>query len=68
VLSFVGSMSLQAAIIYTPALSNVFKTAPLSAIQWVAVIGAGLLAVAVIDASKLAGRSSARHVRQGVRT
>jgi P-type Ca2+ transporter type 2C len=67
VISFVGSMSLQAAIIYTPALSQIFKTAPLSAVQWAAVIGAGLLAVAVIDISKLATRASAHRAQQGAR-
>jgi Ca2+-transporting ATPase len=65
VMSFVGSMSLQAAIIYVPALSGVFKTAPLSAVHWIAIIGTGLLAVAVIDATKLAARTSARRTRQG---
>jgi Ca2+-transporting ATPase len=65
VIGFVGSMSLQAAIIYIPALSQIFKTAPLSAIQWAAVIGTGLLAVAVIDVSKLAARASARRAQQG---
>ncbi|MDR3687686.1 MAG: cation-transporting P-type ATPase, partial [Coriobacteriia bacterium] len=53
VLSLCGSMALQAAIIYVPALSEVFKTAPLTGVQWAAVIGSGLLAVVVIDASKL---------------
>jgi Ca2+-transporting ATPase len=67
VIGFVGSMSLQAAIIYIPALSEIFKTAPLSAVQWAAVIGTGLLAVAVIDISKLATRASARRTRQGAR-
>jgi Ca2+-transporting ATPase len=62
VLSLCGSMVLQAAIIYIPALSGIFKTAPLSALQWVAVLGTGLLSVAVMDASKLlaAHRTPAR--------
>jgi len=64
-LSLGGSMALQAAIIYVPALSGVFKTAPLSAIQWAAVIGAGVLAVVVMDASKLV--ASRRMAHQGVR-
>jgi P-type Ca2+ transporter type 2C len=53
VLSLGGSMALQAAIIYVPVLSGVFRTAPLSAIQWAAVLGAGVLAVAVMDTSKI---------------
>jgi len=53
VLSLCGSMALQAAIIYVPALSQIFKTAPLTGVQWAAVVGSGLLAVALIDASKL---------------
>jgi Ca2+-transporting ATPase len=53
VLSLCGSMALQAAIIYVPALSQIFKTAPLTGVQWAAVVGSGLLAVVVIDASKL---------------
>ena len=53
VLSLGGSMALQAAIIYVPALSQVFKTAPLSGVQWVAVMGAAALSVVVIDATKL---------------
>jgi P-type Ca2+ transporter type 2C len=61
VLSLIGSMALQAAIIYVPVLSEVFKTAPLSAIQWAAVIGASVLAIVVMDVSKLvAARRSAR--------
>jgi P-type Ca2+ transporter type 2C len=65
VIGFIGSMSLQAAIIYVPALSQVFRTAPLSATQWAAVIGTGLLAVAVIDISKIATRAFARRAQQG---
>ena len=57
VLSLVGSMVLQGAIIYSPALSGIFRTAPLSVTQWAAVIGAGLLAVVVMDATKLASNS-----------
>jgi P-type Ca2+ transporter type 2C len=56
VLSLSGSMALQAAIIYVPALSQIFKTAPLTGVQWIAVIGAGLLAVVIIDAYKLLAR------------
>jgi Ca2+-transporting ATPase len=61
VLSLGGSMALQAAIIYVPVLSGVFRTAPLSAIQWAAVLGAGVVAVVVMDASKIltARRSAA---------
>jgi P-type Ca2+ transporter type 2C len=53
VLAICGSMALQAVIIYVPALSAIFKTAPLSAIQWAAVVGAAVVAVSVIDATKL---------------
>ena len=53
VLSLAGSMALQATIIYVPALSSIFKTAPLSAMQWVAVVMTGLVAVLVIDATNL---------------
>jgi Ca2+-transporting ATPase len=51
VLSLAGSMALQAAIIYTPALAGIFKTSPLTPVQWIAVVGAALAAVAVIDIS-----------------
>jgi Ca2+-transporting ATPase len=51
--SLVGSMSLQAAIIYVPSLSRLFQTAPLTGIQWIAIVGAALVAVVVMDASKL---------------
>ena len=61
VASLLGSMTLQAAIIYVPALSGIFKTAPLTAIQWAAVLGAALLSVAIMDATKvLSHRRAAR--------
>jgi P-type Ca2+ transporter type 2C len=69
VLSLCGSMALQGAIIYVPGLSGVFRTAPLSATQWAAVIGASLLAVAVMDVTKLAANRAARaSAQQGAST
>jgi P-type Ca2+ transporter type 2C len=65
VLSLCGSMALQAAIIYVPALSQIFKTAPLSGTQWVAVLGAAVLAVSVIDVTKIL--TNRRDATQGVR-
>ena len=53
VFSLGGSMALQAAIIYLPALSGIFRTAPLSAMQWIAVLGVGVVVVVVMDAAKM---------------
>lgn len=54
VLGLTGSMALQCVVIYLPAAQGIFKTAPLSPLHWFGVIGASLLAIAVMDATKLA--------------
>jgi len=53
VLGLLGSMALQCVVIYLPAAQAIFKTAPLSGAHWLAVIGAALVAVAIMDASKV---------------
>jgi Ca2+-transporting ATPase len=53
VLSLLGSMALQAFIIYTPAMQQIFQTAPLDAVQWGCVLGASLAAIVVMDITKL---------------
>ncbi|MDZ4655194.1 MAG: calcium-translocating P-type ATPase, PMCA-type [Coriobacteriia bacterium] len=51
-LSFVGSMALQLAVIYLPPLQHVFKTQPLSAPDWAAVIAAALVPTILVDIFK----------------
>ncbi len=62
VLALIGSMALQVLVTTLPALREVFQTAPLSAVQWIAVVASALVAVAIIDASAmLAEVRSANH-------
>jgi Ca2+-transporting ATPase len=56
VMGLIGSMALQVAVVYLPAFERIFQTAPLSGTHWIAVVAASLLAVAVIDGSKLLAR------------
>ena len=65
VLALVGSMALQLAVIYLPAAEKVFKTAPLSPLHWVGVVGASVAAVVIMDASKLIGAARRAHRRGG---
>jgi Ca2+-transporting ATPase len=58
VASLVGSMALQWIVIYVPAAQKVFHTAAMEPVQWVAVIGAAVIAVAIIDATKLISAST----------
>jgi P-type Ca2+ transporter type 2C len=53
--AFVGSMALQALVIYTPALQSVFKTRPLGVYDWIAVVLAALVPIVLIDAAKVIG-------------
>ena len=53
VAGLVGSMALQCIVIYLPAAQSIFKTASLSPVHWLAVIVASLLAIGVLDATKL---------------
>ena len=53
VLGLLGSMALQCVVIYLPAAQAIFKTAPLSPIHWLGVIGASLIAIVIMDASKI---------------
>ena len=52
-LALVGSMTLQVLVTTVPALQAVFQTTALSPAQWLAVVVAALLGIAVIDASTL---------------
>jgi len=64
VLGLVGSMALQVAVVYLPGAERIFSTVPLSAEQWIAVVGTALAAIVVLDAAKVIGaRRFAR--RQG---
>jgi Ca2+-transporting ATPase len=56
----IGSMFLQSFVIYLPAAQGIFKTASLSPLQWAAVISASLLAIAVMDITKLARPTGSR--------
>jgi Ca2+-transporting ATPase len=64
-LSLLGSMTLQLLVIYVPALQRIFSTTPLSPRDWVAVLIAALLPIAVMDGVKvwLAGREQQRASR-----
>jgi hypothetical protein len=53
-------MTLQCVVIYLPAAQAVFKTAPLSPVHWVGVVGAAVLAIAIMDAGKLISARRAR--------
>jgi Ca2+-transporting ATPase len=53
VAALLGSMSLQALVLYVPALRQVFATVPLAATDWLAVLVAALLPIAVIDLVKV---------------
>ncbi len=55
VAAFAGSMTLQALVIYVPALQDLFKTQPLGLRDWAAVILAAALPMALIDAIKVLG-------------
>ncbi|MBE0476685.1 MAG: cation-translocating P-type ATPase [Coriobacteriia bacterium] len=48
-----GSMALQVLVIYLPPLQRVFRTVPLSAPDWLAVLTAALLPIAIIDLVKV---------------
>jgi Ca2+-transporting ATPase len=59
--AFVGSMMLQALVIYVPALQSLFHTQPLGLRDWVAVIAAASIPLVLIDAMKvLSGRAQRR--------
>jgi Ca2+-transporting ATPase len=61
VAAFVGSVSLQALVIYVPGLQGLFRTQPLGLRDWVAVFVAALLPMVLIDAMKVL--SARRRVR-----
>jgi Ca2+-transporting ATPase len=54
VFGLIGSMALQALVVYLPGAERIFKTVPLSMMDWVAVAGTALAAIAIMDAAKLA--------------
>jgi len=57
--AFAGSLLLQVAVIYTPALQAIFKTQPLGVHDWIAVALSALVPIVIIDAAKvLSGRDS----------
>ena len=60
VLGLLGSMTLQCIVIYLPAAQTVFKTAPLSPVHWVGVVGAAIFAIAIMDVGKLFSARRAR--------
>ncbi|HEY5506456.1 MAG TPA: calcium-translocating P-type ATPase, PMCA-type [Coriobacteriia bacterium] len=55
VAAFIGSMALQVAVIYTPALQAIFRTQPLGIHDWLAVGIASMLPLVVIDTFKVIG-------------
>lgn len=61
VMAFLGSMALQALVIYVPALQRIFSTRPLGMRDWIAVVLAALVPLVAIDVLKVArGRSLRR--------
>jgi Ca2+-transporting ATPase len=52
--AFVGSVCLQAMVIYTPAMQTLFRTQPLGMRDWAAVLLASILPMVLIDAMKVA--------------
>ena len=61
VTAFVGSMALQSAVIYIPALQRVFSTQPLGLRDWIAVALASLVPLVAIDVVKVV---RARHANR----
>ena len=59
VLGLFGSMALQCLVVYLPAAQQVFHTAPLQPVHWLAVIGAAVIAVAIMDGAKIASAAAA---------
>ncbi len=53
-LAFVGSMCLQMLVVYVPFLQRVFHTEPLGPEDWLAVLVAALIPMALIDLTKVA--------------
>jgi cation-transporting ATPase F len=47
-----GTLLLQVALTHVPALNTVFRTAPLGADEWLRVLGAGVIAMLVVEAWK----------------
>ena len=62
VFALTGSMALQVLVTTVPALQEIFQTTALSSAQWLAVVAASLVGIAIIDASSLVrnARSDAR--------
>jgi len=53
VAAFFGSLALHALVIYVPFLQGIFKTQPLGPHDWLAVLGASLIPIILIDVTKL---------------
>ena len=60
VIAFVGSMALQALVIYVPALQRVFGTRPLGLHDWIAIAIASVVPLVMIDVLKVARARNAR--------
>jgi len=53
VLGLVGSMGLQLLVVYLPGAERIFRTVPLNAADWIAVVATAVAATVVIDVTKL---------------
>jgi Ca2+-transporting ATPase len=54
-----GALALQVALTYVPLLNTVFHTAPIGVDEWVRILGAGLVALAVVEGFKWLQRGRA---------
>ncbi len=66
VAGLLGSMALQCVVIYLPAAQSIFRTAPLSPVHWLGVIMSALVALAIMDATKLVVGARARALQPKV--
>ncbi len=53
VFGLLGSMALQLVVVYLPGAEKIFRTVPLPAEDWVAVVLTAVVAIAVMDVTKL---------------
>lgn len=53
VLGLLGSMTLQVLVIYMPGAEKIFRTVPLDAADWIAVVLTAIAAIVTIDVTKL---------------
>jgi Ca2+-transporting ATPase len=64
VAGLLGSMALQCVVIYLPAAQSIFRTASLSPIHWLGVVASAVVAIAILDATKLVVSVRGRSVAQ----